>query len=287
MNILETSGWSDYTLLDSGNGYRLERFGPYILKRPDPQCVWKPSVPDHEWRNSHAVFDGSGSGRWRNVRGVPASWFVRWQDLSFHARLAPFKHTGIFPEQSVHWEWMREQLKKAKTQPNILNLFAYTGAASLVAAAAGAKVTHVDASKPSIGWARENQMASRLDDRPIRWILDDAVKFVQREVKRGVRYDGIIMDPPVYGHGPGGERWSFLDSWPHLLSLCRQVLSERPLFVIVNAYAVSVSSIMLANVMEGTLSGINGTIDYGELAMRETSSAGRLLSTGLYARWSR
>ena len=206
-------------------------------------------------------------------------------NLSFWAKLTPFKHTGVFPEQIAQWEFIQRQIKGAKKQLNILNLFAYTGIASLVSAAAGARVTHVDASRPTIGWARDNQALSRLEDKPIRWILDDALKFVKREVKRGVRYDAIIMDPPVYGHGPHGEKWDFAVSFPQLLDACRQALSDRPQFIIINAYAVSASSLMLENVMEDLTEKHSGTIESGELVLAEKNSD-RLLSTGIFSRWS-
>ena len=293
MQILATKGWDDYELLDTGDGHRLERFGKYILVRPDPQIIWKPRLSKDEWLKADAVFEksakgGSASGgeEWINKNNVPKKWLLHYEDLAFFAELTPFKHTGIFPEQLLQWNWMKEKIINSKRELNILNLFAYTGIASLVAAAAGAKVTHVDASRPTIGWAKENQLASKLENKPIRWILDDAIKFTEREIKRGVRYDGIIMDPPVYGHGPAGEKWNFHYSFPRLLELCRQVLSDQPVFLLVNAYAISSSALMLENCLKDFAKDLGGEIEAGELALEE-KTAKRLLSTGIFARWSK
>lgn len=290
MNLLATHGWEDYVLLDSGNGRRLERFGTYTLTRPDPQCIWEPSLSETEWKKADAVFERGKNGReqWIRRTDVPHEWLMTYKDISFYAKLSPFKHTGVFPEQHLMWDWLAEQISNVKYpmsngQWNVLNLFGYTGIASLVCAAAGARVTHVDASYPTIGWARQNQTASGLTEKPIRWILDDCLKFVRREVKRGVRYDGIIMDPPVFGHGPEGERWEFFESFPKLLAACQQVLTDEPLFVLINAYAISASSIMLQNVLEDTMKVFKGTVEAGELVLEQSN--GRQLSTGIYARW--
>jgi len=290
MTILATPGWEDYALLDSGDGMRFERFGKYRLVRPDPQIIWKPRLPKSEWEKADAVFDptdrsGQDNGKWIKKTPVPEKWLLQYEDLFFWAQLTPFKHTGVFPEQSLQWSWMKEKIVAAKRPINVLNRFAYTGIASLVAASVDAKVTHVDASRPTIGWAKENQLASKLANKPIRWILDDAIKFVEREIKRGVRYDGIIMDPPVYGHGPNGEKWNFATSFPYLLDVCRQVLSTQPLFIIVNAYAISASSLMLENVLKDFTIDMGGEVEVGELALQENSSD-RLLSTGIFGRWS-
>jgi 23S rRNA (cytosine1962-C5)-methyltransferase len=300
MKILSTPGWEEYELLDTGNGMRLERFGTYRLVRPDPQIIWRPHLENAEWQKADALFDPEEK-RWVKKTSVPDRWLIHYNNLAFFAKLSPFKHTGVFPEQILQWNWIASIVTNAVKQSrkieiassqaprddvSILNLFGYTGIASLVCAAAGASVTHVDASRPAIGWARENQTASGLHNKPIRWILDDAIKFVQREVKRKVRYDGIIMDPPVYGHGPGGEKWDFNVSFPELLSLCRLVLSDSPLFILINAYAISSSALMLENVLSDYISGSGGIIDVGELALEE-KSAGRLLSTGIFARWSK
>ena len=282
MQILATPGWEDYELLDTGDGHRLERFGKYRLVRPDPQIIWRPRLDKSEWLKADAVFEE----QWQNKNNVPPKWLLHYENLSFWAELTPFKHTGVFPEQSLQWSWMKEKIQTAKRPLNILNLFAYTGIASLVAAQAGAQVTHVDASRPTIGWAKENQIASKLENAPIRWILDDVIKFVEREIKRGVKYDGIIMDPPIYGHGPTGEKWSFNTSFPRLMDICRKVLSDKPVFVLVNAYAISASSLMLENILQDFAKGLDGTIEVGELALEESKSK-RLLSTGIFGRWSK
>lgn len=304
MKLLTTKGWEDYELLDSGNGQRLERFGAYVTARPDPQCIWSPQLPESSWEKADAVFTKGATGKetWVRRTDVPQKWLMKYKDISFYAKLSPFKHTGVFPEQSVMWDWMStnvakgisirqaqdpeliEGVHRANSELTVLNLFGYTGIASLICAHAGAKVTHVDASHPTIGWARENQSASGLSEKPIRWILDDCLKFVAREVKRGNRYDGIIMDPPVFGHGPQGERWEFFESFPELLKLCKQVLTDQPLFLLVNAYAISASSLMLENSITEVMKNYAGSLESGELALEETS--GRLLSTGIYGRWS-
>lgn len=285
MNVLTTKGFKDYELIDSGNGQRLERFGKFILIRPDPQVIWKPKKDNSFWEKADAVYESFGNkGKWINKNKVPEKWQISYKDLSFFCKLTPFKHTGVFPEQSLQWDFMEEKIKSAGREINVLNLFGYTGISSLVCAANGAKVTHLDASHPAIGWARENQEASGLLQKPIRWILDDALKFTQREVKRNVRYDAIIMDPPIYGHGPEGEKWDFNESFPQLMEVCRNILSDNPLFIIVNAYAISSSSIMLDNVLKDYLVDLGGTFEYGELALQE-KDGGRLLSTGIFSRW--
>lgn len=284
MTILSTPGWEDYELLDTGDGHRLERFGKYLLVRPDPQIIWHPRLSKSEWLKADAVF-AKEKEQWQNRNHVPKQWLMHYENLVFYAELSPFKHTGVFPEQLLQWTWMKEKIKKETRQLNVLNLFAYTGIASLVAAEAGCKVTHVDASRPTIGWAKQNQLASKLANKPIRWILDDAVKFTEREIKRGVRYDGIIMDPPIYGHGPTGEKWSFNSSFPRLLDLCKKVLSDKPVFVMINAYAISASSLMLENCLKDFAKDLDGTIEVGELALEEKESK-RLLSTGIFGRWS-
>lgn len=308
MNILQTTGWNEYALLDSGNGLRLEQFGPYTTVRPDPQAIWQPSLPQEKWNNADVLFKRTtaDSGKWIFRKKLPEKWLMHWKDLSFWVYLSSFKHTGVFPEQSLQWEFIQNVIANAVKQsskdevatspsaslrssprnneekPSVLNLFGYTGIASLAAVQAGAKVTHVDASKPTIAWARENQKASGLSDKPIRWILDDAVKFAQREVKRGNTYDAIIMDPPVYGHGPTGQVWKFSESFPQLMQIVSQLLSPNPLFVLVNAYAISSSALMLENVLKDFLP--QGTIDVGELVLEEKISY-RPLSTGIFARW--
>ncbi|HVZ58930.1 MAG TPA: class I SAM-dependent methyltransferase [Patescibacteria group bacterium] len=280
MQILTTSGWADYELVDSGEGYRLERFGKYIIAKPDPQAVWKRTLTQDIWKSADAIFQNN---HWEKQPEFPDKWVMKYKEILFFAKLTPFKHTGIFPEQHIQWDYLEEKIKKSDRPVKVLNLFGYTGIAGLIAASSGAQVTHVDASRPAISWARENQNLAQLSDKSIRWILDDAIKFVQREVRRGNRYDGIIMDPPIYGHGPTGELWDFPKSFPELVKLCSQVLSDKPSFVIVNAYAISSSALMLENVLRDYLPA--GELEIGELALEEKNKK-RLLSTGIFARWS-
>lgn len=277
----------EYKLVDSGNGRRLERFGAFLIDRPDPQIIWEKGLPKEEWDKANARF----SDKWNNplsqyVTRIPEKWQMEHEDIKFWLKLTPFKHTGVFPEQSSQWEYLEQKIKEEKHQINVLNLFAYTGIASLFAARAGAKVTHVDASRPSITWANENRELNNMQDLPIRWIVDDALKFTEREIKRGSKYDIIIMDPPVYGHSPNGEPWNFNEDFPKLMKNCKQILSENPVFVLVNTYAISSSSITLANTIQGFLGDLDGSIKNGELTIKEESK-GRLLSTGIWARWSK
>lgn len=271
----------NYELIDSGEGRRLEKFGDFLLDRPDPQIIWKKILPPEKWNEANARF----ADKWVN-KDVPEKWQMEHGGIKFWAKLSPFKHTGVFPEQSEQWEYILSRISSEKRQINILNLFAYTGIASLFAAKAGAKVTHVDASKPAITWANENRDLNEMQNAPIRWIVDDAVKFTEREGKRGVKYDAIVMDPPIYGHAPNGKPWDFNKDFPKLLENCKKILSDKPLFVLVNAYAISSSSITLANTLQGILGNLGGKIENGELTLKETSG-GRLLSTGIWAKWSK
>lgn len=270
----------DYELVDSGGGRRLERFGRYLLDRPDPEVLWQKNLSGVEWQKADAKFDG----RWK-AKNVPERWQIMVGDLKFWLKLAPFKHTGIFPEQDNQWGYIANIIKSAERPINVLNLFAYTGVSSIFAAKVGAKVTHVDASKPAITWARENRDLNGMQDAQIRWIVDDALKFTGREIKRGVKYDAIIMDPPVYGHGPTGVPWDFSRDLPKLLGNCKAILSDKPLFTLINAYAVSTSATTLSNVFQGAFGSHGGRIESGELTLRE-KSGGRLLSTGIWAKWS-
>ncbi|OGH13342.1 MAG: hypothetical protein A2687_04935 [Candidatus Levybacteria bacterium RIFCSPHIGHO2_01_FULL_38_26] len=278
MNLLVAKDFEDYELIDSGDGKRFERFGKYKLIRPDPQIIWKKGLDESQWNSCNVVFENE---RWKKRLKMADKWLLRWRNISFYAKLTPFKHTGVFPEQSIHWEYIGNKVKNANREVNILNLFAYTGIASLVAASAGARVTHLDASIQSMKWSKENQAISNLGDKPIRWILDDAIKFTKREIKRKKTYDGIIMDPPVYGHGPGGETWDFNKSLPILLDNCSKIISQNPLFVIMNAYAISSSSETLKNILRDFFPEM--IVESGELGIKEKSK-GRILSTGIFAR---
>lgn len=287
MIVLTTPNWPDYELLDSGNGMKLERFGKYILSRPDPQAIWKRKLPQTKWADTDAYFKRikEDRGIWHRKKHLPDMWIMSWNDLSFYVKLTPFKHTGVFPEQAAQWAWMHERITQTRRQVNVLNLFGYTGIATLACASAGAKVTHVDASKPAIMWARENQKVSGLQNKPIRWIVDDVMKFTQREFRRGERYDAIIMDPPVFGHGPSGQLWKFSEHFPKLLDVCSQVLADKPLFLIINAYAISSSALMLENILGDYVGNLGGTTQAGELTLQEQVGK-RLLSTGIFATWS-
>ncbi|MEK7092411.1 MAG: class I SAM-dependent methyltransferase, partial [Patescibacteria group bacterium] len=267
---------------DSGNGHRLERYGQFVLSRPDPQAIWLPCLPSADWNSANAKFLND---KWQTSSRFPKSWNISYHSLTFKLFLTSFKHTGLFPEQHLHWDFISGVIAGVKENPlRVLNLFGYTGAASLAAVKAGARVTHVDASRSAIAWAKENQALCGFSDTSIRWIVDDALTFVSREIRRGVRYDGIIMDPPVYGHGPNKEIWDFSRSFPKLLSACKEVLSPAPLFVIANAYAISSSAIMLGNLFEDQFNSLGGKVEYGELAIEEKSRK-RLLSTGIFAKW--
>ncbi len=291
IDLFTADDWRDYALLDSGDGMRLERFGAYTLARPDSEVLWRKRLPDAEWAKADATFQhGEGKERWITRRRgevasptLPAQWPMHYRDLTFFARLTPFKHTGVFPEQAAVWNWMREKISAARRPINVLTLFGYTGLAALACARAGATVTYVDASKWAMEWARENQAASHLDAKPIRWLLDDALKFVKRAARRSVKYDAIVMDPPSFGRGPKGEVWKFAESFPPLLTACAELLSAQPLFVTVTAYAMEVSSLALGNVLSDTMRG-RGHVSVGELTLRE-QSGGRQLSTAIVGRW--
>lgn len=287
-SLLESTQWKDYELLDSGDGLKLERFGSYIFSRPESQAMWSRALPESVWKNAHATFVPSGEesgGHWDVKKKMEEKWIMEYGPLKFWVMTTPGRHLGVFPEVASHWDFMIDSVRKAHKQPNILNLFGYTGLASLAAASAGAHVTHVDASKKSVAWARENQALSGLNDKPIRWVVEDAVKYVQREEKRGVKYDGIILDPPKFGRGPKGEIWEVYKSLPSLLDMCRACLSDNPLFVIVTVYAVRASAIHVAQALDEMMKNYKGEINSGELVTRETS-ANRLLSQAVYARWS-
>lgn len=291
LTLLVTPGWDDYRLIDSGAGAKFEQFGPYTFVRPEPQAIWRPALQDRDWAKADAVFQGAGgddqeSGRWQFHRTLDERWIMRYKQLRFWAQATPFRHLGVFPEQASHWDWTSERIAEARRPVSVLNLFGYTGVSTLAAASAGAHVTHVDASKKIITWARENQTLSGLDDKPVRWLVDDVMKFVQREARRHATYDGIILDPPKFGRGPKGEVWKLHESLPALLSACRDVLSEPPLFVVLTAYAIRASAVGLYYALDEMMSGYGGSITVGEMGIVE-QSAGRVLSTALFARWSR
>lgn len=286
LHLLSPSTWQDYALLDSGNGQRLERFGKYTLMRPEPHALWQPTLSASDWDNAQIryVRDGGEQGQWVG-NPLPREWTLRYDALRFSCRLTPFRHTGVFPEQAVNWEWCANLIRKRSEGVRVLNLFGYTGLATLAAAAAGATVTHVDASRPAMTWARDNQNLSGLDSAPIRWLIEDVAKFVKREVRRGSHYDGIILDPPAFGRGPKGEIWRFADDVPALMDDLRHLLTPNPLFLLLNAYAINDSASVLANLVAQTVAPHKGIIEAGELALQEATS-GRYLFTSLFARWS-
>ncbi len=291
--LLDSPRWTDYALLDSGDGLKLERFGKYTFVRPEAQAMWTRALSPSEWSNVHAVFQPTAEesgGHWIPKKKMEEKWEMSYgltsgETLRFWTMTTPGRHLGVFPEVAAHWDFMADSIKRVDRPAKVLNLFGYTGLASLAAAAAGAHVTHVDASKKSVAWARENQSLSKLDDKPIRWIVDDAVKYVEREARRGAKYDGIILDPPKFGRGPKGEVWEVYKSLPSLLAACRAILSDNPLFLAVTVYAVRASAIHVAQVVDEMMSDFKGSLDAGELVTRE-QSANRLLSQAVYARWS-
>jgi 23S rRNA (cytosine1962-C5)-methyltransferase len=288
-NLLVSDDWRDYELLDSGDGRKLERFGKLRFNRPDPQTLWSPQNPVESWK-ADAIFASKDEederGAWTFPgKQPPEQWPIAWDGIKLNARCAAFRHMGVFPEHSVHWKWAMAKIRGAGRPVRALNLFGYTGMMSLAAAQAGAEVVHLDASPKSIGQGRENQALSGLDDKPIRWICDDAMKFVEREVRRGRQYEAIILDPPKFGRGPKSETWRFEEEFPALLATCRKLLSDQPLFMIATVYAVRLSYLAVAQAMTTALAGLPGEIEHGEMAIKETGR-GFVLPTGLYARWS-
>lgn len=283
-----TRAWADYALVDSGHGRKLERYGRHTVVRPEPQCVWDPRDPA-AFDRADAVFDPQDEdddGRWR-FAGKPVDAFpLGWGEVRFTARFTPFRHLAFFPEQAANWEWLDQRIRARKRPTRILNLFGYTGVASLVCSAAGAEVTHVDASKKSVAWARENAELSGLADRPIRWIVEDARRYVARERKRGSLYDGIILDPPKYGRGPTGEVWRLFEDLPGLLADCAAILEPQADFLLLNAYAARISGLSLAHLMDQATAGRAGRIDWGELALAEAGDNGRAIGLSFFSRWS-
>lgn len=277
--------WKDYEVLDCSGGEKLERWGKYILVRPDPQVIWNTPKQQKGWNQRHGHYHRSnkGGGEWEFF-GLPKQWSVRYRNLTFQLKPFHFKHTGLFPEQAVNWDWCSEKIRHADRPIKILNLFAYTGGATLSAAAAGASVTHVDASKGMVGWAKENAAASGLKDAPIRWIVDDCVKFVEREIRRGNHYDGIIMDPPSYGRGPKGEIWKMEESVYPFLQSCARLLSDDPLFLLVNSYTTGLQPAVLAYMLGTVLKKYKGKITADEVGI-PVSSTGLPLPCGAAGRF--
>ncbi len=293
--ILVLTKTKDYELVDSGGGAKLERFGNFLVSRPDPEAIWH-VVNESAWKDADAVYVRKGkNGSWK-AKNLPADWKVEMNRLTFVLKPTVFKHVGIFPEQSKQWEWMEEAIKNYELKIKndienakkikVLNLFAYTGGASLVCARAGAEVTHVDASKVAVSWAKENAEISGLTGSPLRWIVDDVLSFVRREVRRGNTYDAIVMDPPAFGRGPTGQEWNIEKDFSILVDECLKLLSDKPLFFLVNGYSAGYSAVAYGNVLLPLVEKYDGTVEHGELVIKETSG-GRVLPAGIFARWSR
>ena len=289
MKLVQLIGepWDDYGLIDSGGGRQLERYGDYRFIRPEPQAMWQPASPD--W-DAHGEFvpasDEDGGGRWQFARDVPeAGWPLRWEEVRFTAQTTPFRHLGFFPDMAPVWRWMREQVADLP-EPEVMNLFGYTGVGTLAMAAKGAKMVHVDASKKSVEAARGNAALSGLADSPVRWLVEDAAKFAAREVRRGRRYDGILLDPPKYGRGPGKEIWQLEQSLPGLIADCRQLLDSDSRFLFLTVYAVRMSALAIGELVRQAFADLGGTVEAGELGVRE-EARGLSLPTAIFARWSR
>ncbi len=277
--------WKDYELLDTSSGDRLERWGRYLLVRPDPQAIWQTPRNRPQWKQANAVYhrSGSGGGHWE-IRSLPESWKIDYKDLTFQIKPMNFKHTGIFPEQAVNWDFMREKIENANRPIKVLNLFAYTGGATMACAKAGASVVHVDASKGMVQWAKENAALCGVADRPIRYLVDDCMKFVEREIRRGNTYDGIVMDPPSYGRGPGGEVWQLEEKLYPFITRVMQLLSPNPLFFILNSYSTGLSASVMEYLLRATFpKNVKGTFESGEIGLKTTD--GMFFPSGSAARW--
>lgn len=285
MNI--ANNWNDYKILDMADGQKLEKWGDVILSRPDSQIIWKDKSYPEKWKNINATYHRSktGGGTWEYNKKMPQQWQIKYKDLTFNIKPMGFKHTGLFPEQAVNWDWMMDKIKNAKREIKVLNLFAYTGGATVACASAGASVCHVDSSKGMVTWAKENITSSGLVERPVRYIIDDVVKFVNREIRRGNKYDAIIMDPPSYGRGANGEVWQFENNIYDLVELCTNVLSDNPLFFLINSYTTGISSKVLENILNLTVNKEhNGKVSSGEIGLPMENSK-LVLPCGIYGRW--
>lgn len=283
LTTLVTEPWPDYALIDSGDGRKLERYGRYRFVRPEPQAMWAPAAP--EWRHDGAFVgasDEEGGGRWQLDRTVPRDWPLRWQDVRFAAANTPFRHLQFFPDMAPQWAWMRDRVGDGD---EVMNLFGYTGVGSLALAAKGARVTHVDASKKSVEQGKANAVLSGMADRPIRWLVDDAVKFAAREVRRERHYAGIMLDPPKFGRGPTGEVWRLEEGLPGLIADCARLLTPQSRFLVLTVYAVRMSALAIAELLRQATMPLGGTVEAGEMAVRE-EARGLLLPTAIFARWS-
>lgn len=278
--------WKDYECIDAGNGEKLERWGNVVFRRPDPQAMW-PVLYDNAWKNVDGFYhrSNSGGGYWDFKNNIPDFWTISYKNLVFKVSPTNFKHTGLFPEQATNWDFMMEKIKKSNRKISVLNLFAYTGGATMACSSAGADVVHVDASKGMTDWAKENMRLSHLENNSIRFIVDDCIKFVERESRRGHKYDAIVMDPPSYGRGPNGEVWKFEQNLKVLIDACTKILSDKPLFFLINSYTTGISSTVLYNILKTTLEPIyGGKIDAGEIGLPITRN-NLILPCGIYGRW--
>ena len=284
--MIVAKNWKEYEILDMANGEKLERWGEYKLIRPDPQIIWKEKTYPEKWGKVNARYNRSktGGGNWDFKTKLPAAWQVKYQNLTFNIKPMGFKHTGLFPEQAVNWDWMIDKIKKSKREIKVLNLFAYTGGATVACLSAGASVCHVDSSKGMVSWAKENVVSSGLEKRPVRYIIDDVIKFVQREIRRGNKYDAIIMDPPSYGRGASGEVWQFENNISDLVNLCTQILSDNPLFFLINSYTTGISAEVLSNILKINLKQYKGKITAGEIGLPMKNSE-LVLPCGIFGRW--
>ena len=280
-------GWNDYEVIDCSKGEKLERWGDYLLIRPDPQVIWDSPRSHKGWKHpdGHYHRSSKGGGEWEFF-DLPKQWDIRYRDLTFHLKPFSFKHTGLFPEQAANWDWFGQKIRQANRPIKVLNLFAYTGGATVAAAQAGASVTHVDASKGMVGWAKENAKSSGLESAPIRWIVDDCVKFVEREIRRGNHYDAIIMDPPSYGRGPKGEIWKIEDSIHPFIKLCARLLSEQPLFFLINSYTTGLAPSVLSYMLSLEVCPTHGGFVQSEEIGLPVSGSGLILPCGASGRWS-
>lgn len=277
--------WKDYEILDMANGEKLEKWKDVILVRPDPQIIWKSKSFPERWKNANARYirSSTGGGNWDFNKKIPANWQVKYKELIFNIKPMGFKHTGLFPEQAVNWDWMINKIQHANRDIKVLNLFAYTGGATVACSYAGASVCHVDSSKGMVTWAKENITSSGLQNNPVRYIIDDVVKFVSREIRRGNKYDAIIMDPPSYGRGTNGEVWKFEENISDLVELCTKVLSDRPLFFLINSYTTGISSTVLENILRLNIKA-KGKLSSGELGLPMKDS-NLVLPCGIFSRW--
>ena len=285
--MIVAKDWREYKILDMANGQKLEKWGNIILSRPDPQIIWKDQAHPEQWKKADAIYSRSktGGGSWRYNKKLPENWQIKYKDLTFNIKPMGFKHTGLFPEQAVNWDWMIEKIKKAKREIKVLNLFAYTGGATVACLYAEASVCHVDSSKGMVSWAKENVQSSGLADKKVRYIVDDVNKFVTREIRRGNKYDAVIMDPPSYGRGANGEVWQFENNIYDLVELCKQVLSDNPLFFLINSYTTGISSSVLSNILNLTIGKkYKGQVNSGEVGLPMENSE-LVLPCGIYGRW--